>query len=1430
MAGKMESSIPVAKSVVHQYHTGILTSRQKLWTRARPNDRKIENPVLRKLQKDVEIKGREKPESFFASQEVRGLSSEFKENEMQESTGILTRIQASRRERHDATLEAMFQELSLINSELEPQISEACSTVKEYLSEDQNNAMKKMQLIEKDEDLIKFTHVGLDDHWEQIQHHTLLRQSWIEELQIILNDIETDRAMLIQQIYKEYTQKLTRIAHCMPTDVLRYMEDECLATNETLIANKRYGADLIRKLKMSNLEKERKMFFQWENRVADWKRLKVELAISGFNKFMTCPGIAEPLNVQRAMNSLFAEQTKLNERRMELFALLKEMKPPGSTKSAVFQWQTSLTSITEQLDDVHKRYYGILKLNFDKVIRDCEEELARVKISLHNEAVCPQDEIEIISTEQLLPLVGEKRSRYDYELEKYAKYTEEVSASQKQMIRILFRYLQFAAQIWDAHEIGLAKEEREFQERLDQGRKEHDTQNQIKEAKFDIAMDRMRQEASEEGLEMSLKQCLEMLDEIKKSYHEFHELQVKTAKEYPSFIAEEVKTYEESMCEYFKATRITQKKVEEQGHIPEEKTVEEEEDKTQKYNEDDSHMKTSIIKLSSGVRYKVIEDKEEMSYPPDTSATTRTNYTFLTDDLDEVEVMPYVSSFEISEDFLQEIRQVIRREFLEHIESWRKEAIFRAESIMTAKIEELNNELDLRLHLHEPRQGRAEKDVHNVRAAELVLHKDRVNEHCQGILSSLLAFKSRFFSMIEEHDEETEKFKNSVESLENTFVSARKSHELTSIKDEVANQLDEYMKVIRASLRKFRQDLDEMLNNLRNSNARFRKMLKIFSEGGNFCPEEVDEFRKKLENMAGKIDNAEGSLMAELEGMETKRLDAAHECAGKLEERFKYHLFDLTFLEKISRWLTNTQVKIKSEVADSNSQSLVIAKCIATFDRRIDAVLRPNLDREQITASGLHETLMPILKKFHERVRYLDCAVHDNIPSSVAEMQVKQQETKQDEVKPASKRSKKQKASDTNLGRMSKSKVNLASKPSGRRSDVEQRPTTVPVSKPSSKGSLLGKVPSEAESEKTVKTKLESNSRSINTKLSSKFDKKYLVFSNEDEVLQDHFLSRITRICADGLDGLLLTSDMYYRQKGNRAVTRPSAIHDTFDLCADSLVNRLLSYQNQAADYHNTCIQELRAQAQTFGKSLLRFPQLVVSFTYNQHLEEMEKSRHTLTKEFNANLKVLDKRKQEHQTLLRPTLGHPCNRNELGELKLKEETRTIEFKELLQSFEVKNEEILNSYAKKFVEALNALTEKLLRQFDVFLTTSDIQQGKIIPKPKTEKQLLRDKMNSAKTEESIETQEDEKIEWRTLVVEALIDGAGKSDAGELIKTQKITKQHEAVIQARNNVFNKFCANFKLQRNKVKVAVDPMKESELKWNENWNRSIQKILELY
>lgn len=57
-------------------------------------------------------------------------------------------------------------------------------------------------------------------------------------------------------------------------------------------------------------------------------------------------------------------------------------------------------------------------------------------------------------------------------------------------------------------------------------------------------------------------------------------------------------------------------------------------------------------------------------------------------------------------------------------------------------------------------------------------------------------------------------------------------------------------------------------------------------------------------------------------------------------------MIDLIFMEKIARWLTNTQVKIKAEVANSNSQAQQLAQHLSNLDRRVDACERPNLDKE----------------------------------------------------------------------------------------------------------------------------------------------------------------------------------------------------------------------------------------------------------------------------------------------------------------------------------------------------------------------------------------------------------------------------------------------------------------------------------------------------
>jgi len=56
------------------------------------------------------------------------------------------------------------------------------------------------------------------------------------------------------------------------------------------------------------------------------------------------------------------------------------------------------------------------------------------------------------------------------------------------------------------------------------------------------------------------------------------------------------------------------------------------------------------------------------------------------------------------------------RGFLDYYDRWKEETIERANAIIYSKHDELDKEMDLKMHLHEPRRIRIETDIHNVRA------------------------------------------------------------------------------------------------------------------------------------------------------------------------------------------------------------------------------------------------------------------------------------------------------------------------------------------------------------------------------------------------------------------------------------------------------------------------------------------------------------------------------------------------------------------------------------------------------------------------------------------------------------------------------------------------------------------------------------------
>ena len=141
----------------------------------------------------------------------------------------------------------------------------------------------------------------------------------------------------------------------------------------------------------------------------------------------------------------------------------------------------------------------------------------------------------------------------------------------------------------------------------------------------------------------------------------------------------------------------------------------------------------------------------------------------------------------------------MRLNFLNHLEKWLEDANVRSSAIVSVKTEEIAKELELRVHLHEPRMKRAEMDVHNVRAsksdfggnhgnrqkftqmvgyfssAELLMHDERVDRHCKGIEEAIKNMEKKFLSMQTYLNELATQHRSDVLNLEIGFNNANKA-------------------------------------------------------------------------------------------------------------------------------------------------------------------------------------------------------------------------------------------------------------------------------------------------------------------------------------------------------------------------------------------------------------------------------------------------------------------------------------------------------------------------------------------------------------------------------------------------------------------------------------------------------------------------------
>ncbi|ELU16401.1 hypothetical protein CAPTEDRAFT_163477 [Capitella teleta] len=1311
----------------------------------------------------------------------------------------------------------------------------------------------------------------------------------------------------------------------MPEDLSRMLDVESQLINQTVLSNRRAYGDLHSRLMMADIEREKNLHTQWVVRHEDWKHLHAELACNHFKEFMESDEITNPPQAAAVAKEMMEEQKRLNQERISLIEELLEMKPPSSTKSFIYQWNQKIIDISKQIDDVNQDYFSKLCLKHEEVCQSCLAEVEKMRLDLVERGICTDKEAPKILEQKCIPLVGQRQAEFEQKLEEMDKNFESENNIVLGSLKSLFKFSQGAAHIWDVHELGLAKQERKLQEDLDGCRQKHDNVNQDGEANLDIMMDRMRQDSTEGALGASLKKVLEMMDRLKQGYYSFHRDQIDLVSVYPKMVNAELKKYDSSVCKYFSVKRkgnevgwqhspVRQSNIfslfkDEEGKKREEEVEEKKEEMGEEEPKENGEEKLVFISYDFGLNASMFSCKQEVTevnIPTAvsdvlTSAKGTTFYVLTvagehgvsreekSDESAETELPSYIQMIHISSSFINSIKERILLNFVDHLEDWNQHALQRAQNVVAAKTEELHSELDLRLHLHEPRPRRAELDVHNVRAAELVMHSERVVRHCKGIQQALGELKHRFNQMMEQHNHLAVQFKQEIEALEVIFINATKSSRFTMNLEQ-----DKFMDVIRASLRQFRQHLDETLQMLRQSNASFIRSFKLFSDGGNFCPEEIEEYRKKLEKMSQKIDSSEGFIMADLEGMESKRLEQASKVAREFEDRFKHHMIDLLFMEKIARWLTNTQVKIKAEVAESNFQAQRLAQMLTDLLRKTDACQNPNLDKESVTPQQLKDFMLTVFELFHQRCLFLDCLKKAIVrpPSGGAIMQGPPSLGMTSAFYFAGQRvgfgginsmNKPGKApvDDSSIGTIKNilqtqknrlrfgadanmdepphqpqynmgSKVKLA-EPSevDKKSRQSQRSNTDSKSVRSSQRSANA-----SETKATADTSKRGNSGySVMRSKAMKIDRKYFVFGEmADEREDTYFLGKIRHILRDATDGLLAAAELYYRQKGPRTVTRPQALRETFDQCADVVVAKLQSYFAQADDYHNQCLQEFRSQLTSLEKQAVPIPGCIINDLLQREISSSEDERKRLQEEYWQSSKKLQEAKNLHQAEMRPSLGHPQQSNELNDLCGKEALRREDSIASLERQATQQKEAAEGHGQAFIETLASVCEHLLLQFDSMVCIDDVDKGRVDSKKHPTSELLRRKMAGL----PLEDDEDKnalprgKNTWQGIPrtelsshgdapkesasKKSLSGLAGRLDKGKTqdltasVTTAKTTLGHSAVIEARNEAYKKYKEYFSKTLQSIADERTTHLVDEERWTDSWRVGVEKVKALY
>ncbi|KAM9391534.1 coiled-coil domain-containing protein 180 [Pholidichthys leucotaenia] len=1191
---------------------------------------------------------------------------------------IVKHLTEKRRKRHEEALRQLDADLTHLSEVFETQVR---TDSQQLLSSLREVDLRLDTLKVRMEQMEKPEHVSLQDAhalWDEVEEEVKTKKTRILELDLKLSECERRRTDEIRAILKKSRQLLEEISFLPPPDVHRLVHSEAMMLNQSLLANRRSAARLLLLLREENLRRESLLRRHWEDCLSHWRSSRVSEVLDHFRAL--CSRAEDQQS--DALQQMKQTQQTLSERRRGIIHDICSLVPPTCSTALVSNWFSQLTDINQQIERLHTDFLHQLRCCFEQTwqkwladVDRCKEALSALQLT--------EEEVNDVVNPQLLDLIGQQQSQDEERLAALDVCIDSVARHTLSVSSCVLAFVRGAALLWERLTSRLKKREEELQQRVDNLR---DSQQQnIQELtsyssslatffhlshpyqlnpeelqellpSFCFPRDPEQQEAkttetieecpiscqnkgaTEQDSDDWLTEC-ELLDRL------------------PSVSFEELTSYSSSLATFFHLSHPNQLNPEELQELlplssfpsdPEQQeaktteTIEEcpisgQNEGATEQDSDDwlTEVESSLLDLYDVNAYITFTSSGGVAYSaPDFRIPALNLPVSLQEEAD-------LRSFPV--ELLTHTLTRTRTLILDHLEQYfysilssalpmvanRKEPVLSAQQLQLAQL----NPQNVRTFVYEPR------------LAELHLHRQRVDVHCKEMQDMLNSSRAALQELQNSVGRKNQEFSLILTEMKGSIPTSDSRKWLENINATLQGCLDQHVRDIQSCHTSFRQTFQERLEEAKNKTAQLISSFRLFSDGGDFSPQEVKIFQKRLKKEMKRMRVMEMSIYSELEAIESRNLQQVKEASAPLEEKLSLLTSEVEFTEKVQSMIRSAQVNIKAEAAKSNQQQSSINSMLEDLK-----MIMENTQMHTVSADELCSLLTSVGEELRSRCIYLDFELDLALQESISLS--------------AQNKSRKPIHLSAPPGLLQPSRVGV---------DLLSDPVVDVIRSPNRYEDLI----------------LKRSSRSIRT---IKNVRQLQVFGPKPEESPHSFSSIITSVLWKVNNDLLqLAEDFYRRERFSRFQLLPESL----DQWAERMQQRLLGFQDQAREFASTSREEVVKQLSTLPDLLRSLPTVLIGNHEQQHGAGLTEELGGVKQKLQETLSGSEKEKNENVRRLRASMSEA----ELQALNAREELRQEQLRGTICRAHQELQERVQVRAEEFVSSVASLTEKLLHLLD-----------------------------------------------------------------------------------------------------------------------------------